>query len=828
MKRILQITLLLFGIYIKLNAQPLLQYSNTYSYPGTGTENGIDVAFDDLGNAYITGTTDANGNNDIITVKYSPSGIKLWEAIYNGSGNGDDRPVKILYKNNKVYVAGYTKGNGTGYDWVTICYNALGSSTQTSNWISTYNDPNNGDDKASDMEVDNAGNVYVSGTSYNNSSRKTDAYLIKYYGLDGSKIRTYFESDLNYNLIPYEIAVNNTNNIFFTTSNTSYSYIYTLDTSFTQIGGSYFTSADAVKKIIPYNNYYFALLQFGYNTDLRKIENGSPSTVWYNGRLFSYPYYSYIVDFDLDQNGNPYITYFDTIYNTPSTSTYRFAKIDGSTGDTVFTNIYNPTASIDRPLKIRVGKQSTPVVYITGNSFVGGKTQNYTVGYNSNTGNVLWTLNQSCGGTGNRSINEIKLDNYNNIYMVGASNCSSTDDALAVKYCASLPLANAGVDKSVCFGSSVQIGSASVPNYIYSWSPATGLNNTNISNPSASPTTNTTYILTVTSPSGCSSKDTVNVTVVPAPVANAGADQSVCNGSGVQIGTSPVAGNTYSWSPTSGLSSSTVANPITSNNSTQTYTLTVTNTANCTSTDQVVVTIKPLPTTTLTASPSNSVCNGDAVTLIASGATTYVWSPGGSGTSQIITPSSTITYTVTGTTNGCDKSATQTITVKQVPAVSYLSQSHDTLYSSVTVSGASYKWYKNGSLVSTTVVPYYKITSTGNYTLTITNNGCSSTSAVFVVNRVTGIRNSTSLINNIELYPNPAYQNLNINIQSGKNMNVQMRIVDIGGKDVFIKDIQVTKGENYQSLDVSKYAKGLYLIQINDDEGVTVEKFVVE
>ncbi|MFN8239077.1 MAG: T9SS type A sorting domain-containing protein [Chitinophagales bacterium] len=783
---------------------------------------------DDSGNAYITGVTDANGNQDIVTYKYSPSGVLLWSAIYNGIGNGVDQPVKIIYKNNKVYVAGYIQGSGTGLDWVTICYNAIGSGTQPINWIAIYNDPNNGDDKATDIEVDNGGNIYVSGTSYNNSSRMLDAYLIKYKGLDGSKIRTYHQSDFNYNLIPYEIAVNNTNNVFFTTCSKDYSYIYTLDTSFTQIGGRYFTSADVIKKLIPYGNYYFALLQFGYDASLDKIENGSPTATWYNQSLFSYPYYDYIVDFDIDASGNPYIAYFDTIYNSTSTSTYRFAKINGSTGDTIFTRIHNPTTSRDRPFKLSVGKQSTPVIYITGNSFVSGKTQNYTVGYNSNNGNALWTLNQSCSGSGNRSITEMKLDNYNNIYMVGTSNCSSTDDALAVKYCASLPVADAGADKPVCLGNSVQIGSASLPNYIYSWAPATGLNNANISNPLASPTTNTTYILTVTSPSGCSSKDTVNLTVVPAPVANAGADQSICSGSGVQIGISPVAGNTYSWSPTSGLSNSGISNPITNNTSTQTYTLTVTNTANCTSTDQVVVTIKPLPNTILSVSPSNTVCSGDAVTLTASGASSYVWSPAGSGTTQVINPSATVTYTITGTTNGCDKSATQTITVKPVPNVATLTQRNDTLFSSVTVAGASYKWYKNGTLVSTTAVPNYKITSTGNYTLTITNNGCSSTSAIFVVSRVTGIRNSSSLINRIDLYPNPASQSLYIHILSGRNMNVQIHVLDIGGKEVLMKDVQVMKGENYQSIDVSKYTKGMYLIQINDEEGSAVDKFLVE
>jgi hypothetical protein len=199
MKKLLYSILLAFCLFLKVQAQPLLQYSNTYSYPGTGSEFGISIAYDDLGNAYVTGTTDANGNNDIITIKYSPNGTKLWEAIYSGTGNGDDKPVKVITKNNKVYVTGYTRGSGTGYDWVTICYNATGSGTQPSNWVAIYNDANNGDDKATDIETDNAGNIYVSGTTYNNVSGKSDALLLKYNSI-GIKIRNLTKNDNNYNL----------------------------------------------------------------------------------------------------------------------------------------------------------------------------------------------------------------------------------------------------------------------------------------------------------------------------------------------------------------------------------------------------------------------------------------------------------------------------------------------------------------------------------------------------------------------------------------------------------------------------------------------------
>jgi hypothetical protein len=76
----------------------------------------------------------------------------------------------------------------------------------------------------------------------------------------------------------------------------------------------------------------------------------------------------------------------------------------------------------------------------------------------------------------------------------------------------------AGSDKSVCPGDTVSIGQAVVTTgmggaYFYSWSPSTSLSSGFVAKPVASPTTNTTYIVTVTDTMGISSTDTVNVTV---------------------------------------------------------------------------------------------------------------------------------------------------------------------------------------------------------------------------------------------------------------------------------------------------------------------------
>ncbi|MGI4863949.1 MAG: gliding motility-associated C-terminal domain-containing protein [Janthinobacterium lividum] len=159
---------------------------------------------------------------------------------------------------------------------------------------------------------------------------------------------------------------------------------------------------------------------------------------------------------------------------------------------------------------------------------------------------------------------------------------------------------------AICSGASAQLGSAPVAGNTYSWSPTTGLSNPAIANPTVTLTNTTsaattqTYTLSVTNASGCASTTTTVVTVNPAVVATTAATVTTVTDAPVTIGAAPVAGFTYSWSPATGLSSSTLANPtVTLPNYTgipitRTYTLTTTNTATgCVGTASVVVTVNP-------------------------------------------------------------------------------------------------------------------------------------------------------------------------------------------------------------------------------------------
>jgi len=167
--------------------------------------------------------------------------------------------------------------------------------------------------------------------------------------------------------------------------------------------------------------------------------------------------------------------------------------------------------------------------------------------------------------------------------------CISTD--IVIVHVNNTPIvANAGPNKFVtCLLPSATIGQTTAGAVTYAWSPTTALNNTSIAQPIASPLVTTAYTVTVTGSNGCTSTSSVVVTSTKTPpIANAGADYTISmSNPAAPLGVPPVAGNTYSWLPMAGLSSTTISNPTASPSWQTTYTVTVTGSNGCTATDIV-------------------------------------------------------------------------------------------------------------------------------------------------------------------------------------------------------------------------------------------------
>ncbi|MBE0432798.1 SBBP repeat-containing protein [candidate division WOR-3 bacterium] len=175
--------LLLLFCCTGLFAQVDTAWVRTYNGPANGSDYARGIAVDNAGNVYVTGNS-ANNDSwpydyDYLTIKYTPAGDTAWVRRYAGpgsAGENDDYALAIAVDNSgSVYVTGHSPGSGTSDDIATIKYYPNGDTA----WVRRYNGPANDVDVGRAIAVDADGNVYVTGYSYDGVT--SDNYLtIKY------------------------------------------------------------------------------------------------------------------------------------------------------------------------------------------------------------------------------------------------------------------------------------------------------------------------------------------------------------------------------------------------------------------------------------------------------------------------------------------------------------------------------------------------------------------------------------------------------------------------------------------------------------------------
>ena len=230
---------------------------------------------------------------------------------------------------------------------------------------------------------------------------------------------------------------------------------------------------------------------------------------------------------------------------------------------------------------------------------------------------------------------------------------------------------NAGEDLTLCRDGSVMldgminINDPSLP-ISYSWVPTNSLDNPNIMNPEAFPSSTTVYNLIIES-GDCILRDSVTIDVVDKTIVEI-VDATICVGDSVEmevIGQADV----YQWSPSEGLSNPNIANPMASPDETTTYSL-VAMLSTCEPDTAVgVVEVDILPEAYLP--PVFNFFEGQEIELTIENTTldfTYQWQPT-TGLSCAdcpnpkVTPTETTNYsvTITDVLTGCTKTSNTTV-----------------------------------------------------------------------------------------------------------------------------------------------------------------------
>ncbi|MFN9949700.1 MAG: hypothetical protein ACK53B_02935, partial [Bacteroidota bacterium] len=222
-----------------------------------------------------------------------------------------------------------------------------------------------------------------------------------------------------------------------------------------------------------------------------------------------------------------------------------------------------------------------------------------------------------------------------------------------------------------------------------------------------------------------------------------------CNIINGQIGTTPTAGYSYTWTPSTGLSNPAISNPVLQLTNTsgavlqQKYYVKTAFTSNpgCYSMDSIVVQLNPLPAVAL-ALPVTAVCSNAVPFSITGGSPAGGIYTGPGITGSTFTPSiagagsHVITYTFTNA-SGCSNAATQTIVVNALQPV--IARTDVTICAGSSIpltatNASSYQWTPNVNLSSTTGSSVMASPiSTTTYTVNaLDNNNCASSDQVVV------------------------------------------------------------------------------------------------
>ena len=293
-------------------------------------------------------------------------------------------------------------------------------------------------------------------------------------------------------------------------------------------------------------------------------------------------------------------------------------------------------------------------------------------------------------------------------------------------------------DTIICKGGSTQLTASGGSSY--SWSPGTGLSDSTIANPVASPIVTTTYQVFVSSGS-CKGMKSISIKVNPLPVVSA-TSLTICENEEATL--TATGALTYTWSG-GGITPVTSESITVKPEVTTMYSVVGTDVNGCSDDTTIAVTVNKLPVVSVN---NDTICKGEEVTLIASGAASYSWSSSAGGTfpqaaSIIVKPEITGTYTVTGTAvNGCKNAAVATIIVNPIPDVAVNSgvmcKGNTFTLKAVGASTNSYTWQaSDGSQIPNKDVVVVSPLSSSTYTVTGSSKGCMDTAIAHVaVNEV--------------------------------------------------------------------------------------------
>jgi len=378
---------LFFAIY---SQQPNQEWVQRYTW--NNFASGISIKFDSFNNVYVLMKIVSDSTlADFGLLKYYPDGNLIWSTHYNSPGNLSDVPKAFVVNSaGDVYITGYSYLNTSPDKITTVKYNSSG----VLQWARVYSAGGPGDGPSS-IVVDNSGNIIVvGGMAISNTLQY--ALIIK-YNPNGDSLWTKEFTQFPFGYIR-GMALDNSDNIYTT--------------------GDYGTN-------ITDTNRNYLILKTNPNGILQWLSTYESQS---NSDISDY--------LALDSNRNVYVVgsnyappnlFYNTLVKLSSTGTIQWAR--SYTGLLGFPSCESPGGLVLTP-------DGNSIYYPTECANSQGNSSIVLLKYNS-LGDSVWVRQYDQGATGGvpTSSPAIKLDKYNNIYLEGFSVLPSTgNDFVTIKY----------------------------------------------------------------------------------------------------------------------------------------------------------------------------------------------------------------------------------------------------------------------------------------------------------------------------------------------------------------------------------------------------------
>jgi hypothetical protein len=438
------------------------------------------------------------------------------------------------------------------------------------------------------------------------------------------------------------------------------------------------------------------------------------------------------------------------------------------------------------------------------------------------------------------------------IITVNQVSCNGSVTADTVQIADYLPMEiNQNPDTVVCHGEEVElvaIVTGGIRPYLYQWnvSPATDSLVTIVA-----PVGNNICFVRVRDVCNHDIYDTAMILVHPVPLANAGQNATIPNGTGTTLQGSASGGYgsySYSWTSNPPGFSSNIPDPPTGNLTfTTIFTLVVTDlSSGCQSLpSDVIIAVEGGPLSVNPVAQPAAICLGDTVTLFAlagggSGLYTYTWSsnpPGFSSTqpAPLVIPSGNTSYSIVVNDGFNQMSGNTSVIVHPQPLIRLGPADtticiYDTVILNAGNPGSTYEW-SNGAesqkiMIASTGIGFEVQT----YTVLVTNeNGCTDSATINVIfsfSACTGI-DELNGDDRFTIFPNPASDAFTFRLNI-PDRDVALGIYNMTGSEVLALTFPGLSGKGFEkNISIAALPAGAYFIRIRTESFTGIKKLIV-